>query len=113
MNSNLGAVFRQLRELKGYSQEYVACQLNISQKAYSKLEREEIKIDWKRICEFAGIIEIDPINIVKFDAHDFFKPSEKNKAQKEVDFSSKIEELYRNHIEHLEEEIRFLRKQLA
>lgn len=54
----LGNAIRIQRAIKGYSQEYMASRLNISQNAYSKLEREETEISVKRIYEIAEILEI-------------------------------------------------------
>ncbi len=34
-----------IRELKGFNQHYMAAELDISQRAYSKIEREETKLD--------------------------------------------------------------------
>ena len=45
MDKRLGGKIRQIRELKGFTQDYLATQLGISQRAYSKLERDEIKLD--------------------------------------------------------------------
>ena len=51
MNSNLGAIFRKFREFKGYSQEFVALKLGVSQRYYSKLERNEVKFLREHIIE--------------------------------------------------------------
>ncbi|MNV83727.1 helix-turn-helix protein [compost metagenome] len=44
--------------IKGYSQEYMAFRLNISQNAYSKLERGETELTVRRFYEIAEILEI-------------------------------------------------------
>lgn len=54
----LGNAIRIQRVIKGYSQEYMASRLSISQNAYSKLEREETEISVKRVYEIAEILEI-------------------------------------------------------
>ncbi|MGB0254704.1 MAG: helix-turn-helix domain-containing protein [Flavobacteriaceae bacterium] len=41
---NLTQNIRKIRELKGYSQQYVAIALNISQRQYSRLENNEVDI---------------------------------------------------------------------
>ncbi|MEZ4922382.1 MAG: helix-turn-helix transcriptional regulator [Crocinitomicaceae bacterium] len=113
MYNDLGRVFRQLRELKGYSQEYVSIQMKISQKAYSKLERNETKMDWDKICSFSQIIGISPKRLLEFDAHSFFSPEVRSEKDIELAYAAKLEELYERKIAHLEEEIRFLRMKLA
>ena len=49
MKNNIGLKIRQLRELRGFSQEYMASKLSLSQRQYSKIERNEAKIDWNKI----------------------------------------------------------------
>lgn len=46
------------RLTKGYSQEYMANELEISQNAYSKLERGETELTVRRAYEIAFILEI-------------------------------------------------------
>ena len=40
MSQNISETIRLIRESKGYSQEYMASQLNITQQAYSRLEKQ-------------------------------------------------------------------------
>ncbi|MBI1317162.1 helix-turn-helix domain-containing protein [bacterium] len=47
---------RMLRENLGYSQEYVAGQLNISQQAYSNLEKNPDSISLKRLKELGKVL---------------------------------------------------------
>jgi transcriptional regulator with XRE-family HTH domain len=46
------------RLTKGYSQEYMANELEISQNAYSKLERGETELSVRRIYEIASILDV-------------------------------------------------------
>lgn len=52
------------RQRKGYSQEAMAFELNISQGAYSKMERGESEITAKRLCEIADILEINVMELL-------------------------------------------------
>ncbi|AOM75953.1 helix-turn-helix domain-containing protein [Pedobacter steynii] len=54
----IAAKIRVQRMIKGYSQEYMAFRLDISQNAYSKLERGETKLTVRRFYEIAEILEI-------------------------------------------------------
>ncbi|WP_299707381.1 helix-turn-helix transcriptional regulator [uncultured Pontibacter sp.] len=54
----IGSTVRCIRSQKGYSQEYMAFQLNISQNAYSKLERGETEITVRRIYQIADVLEV-------------------------------------------------------
>jgi transcriptional regulator with XRE-family HTH domain len=40
--------------------------VGVSQRAYSKMERGEIKLDWNKITTIAHIFDIDPIDLVCF-----------------------------------------------
>jgi len=65
--NNIGYKIRKARELKGFSQDYVAQKLNISQRAYSKIELGEIKIDNEKIKDISSILEVNPEDLQKFD----------------------------------------------
>jgi transcriptional regulator with XRE-family HTH domain len=56
---NIGSNIKQIRELKNYSQEYMARELEISQPAYARIENGTVipKID--RLQRIADILEID------------------------------------------------------
>jgi transcriptional regulator with XRE-family HTH domain len=47
------------RLIKGYSQNYMAVQLNISQRAYCKLECGKTKLSLKRFLVIVNLLEID------------------------------------------------------
>jgi transcriptional regulator with XRE-family HTH domain len=59
MNS-VGEKIRIQRLIKNYSQQYMSFMLDISQAAYSNLERDETELTIKRIYEIAEILEISP-----------------------------------------------------
>lgn len=102
---------RQLRELRGYSQQYMAQQLGISQRAYSKIERNETQLNWKRIAEIASILDIDPIQLVTFDEARIFKLKSPSLIYGEK-ASDQLIKQYERQIQRLEDEINFLRKML-
>lgn len=54
----LGNAVRIQRVIKGYTQEYMAEKLHISQNSYSKLERGYTCLTVKRLYEIAEILEI-------------------------------------------------------
>lgn len=113
--NNAGLKIRQLRELKGFSQEYMASLLSISQRAYSKIERGEIKLDWNKIAEIAAIFEMDPVSLVSFD-EDLVFASQHSKGKTDAlqnILPQKLIELYEKRITALENEILFLREQLS
>lgn len=50
---------KEIRKQKGYSHEYVAHELDISQVAYSKLEKNETKLSVERLYKLAEILEVN------------------------------------------------------
>ncbi len=56
---NIGALIRIERQKKGYSQEYIAQQLNISQQAYSKIEKRPHKTCLETILKIATFLELN------------------------------------------------------
>lgn len=111
MEKKIGSKIRQIRELKGFTQEYLAQQLGVSQRAYSKMERDEIKVDWNKITDIAGIFNIDPLDLVSFDDNLIFNNcTQSGKFNNFNNFiPEKLVEQYEARIKQLEEEIVFLR----
>ena len=117
---HIGTKVRKLRELKGYSQEYVATQLKMVQTNYSKIERGETKdMTVTRLEEIAKVLEVDPGTILNFDDKQVLNNTSNHQ---EGGYSGNImyvkesfereRQQYQAQIKHLEEEVAFLRKML-
>ncbi len=65
--NQLANKIRKIREVKGYSQEYMALKLELSQRAYSRMEKGETKLSWERIKDISTVLEIDPVELVSAD----------------------------------------------
>lgn len=108
---------KQIRELKNISQDYVADKLEISTRAYSKIESGETSLSIKRLNEISSALDIHPLDVLGFDDKQVFN----NCTQKgnigivhNANVSSdKLQEQYENRIRHLEDEVVFLRAQLV
>ena len=61
------AAIRKRREMRNYTQEYLAYKLNISQNAYSKIELGYTKITVERLFAIADILEFDVIDFINPD----------------------------------------------
>ena len=61
-----GFNIRKVRERKGFSQEYMANSLEISQASYARLENEDTKITVERLYKIAEILDTSIIDF--FDA---------------------------------------------
>lgn len=111
-----GEKIKQIRELKGYSQEYMAMRLDMSQNNYSPIEAEEVKLTLDRLSQIAEILDVNPLDILSFDKDLVFNNHNQKGGQAGnivIQMLTEQErELYLRQIAHLEEEIRFLRNML-
>lgn len=116
MSKNIGEKIRQIRDLKGYSQEYISNKLGVSQRAYSKIERNEIKIDWEKITQISKLFEIDPLELISFDDNLVFNNCTQSgkfiNSHANFSLPEKLIQQFELRIKSLENEILFLRKLL-
>ena len=115
MKTNIGDKIRKVRELKGFTQDYMAGQLEMSQRAYSKIENNDIKLDWSRIENISKILNIEPIDLVSFDDNLVFNNCT-NSGKAHImnnNFPDELKKSYEDRIAHLEEEVLFMRGLLA
>jgi len=68
----VGDKIKKIRDLKGLKQDEMASLLNISTQAYSKIERNETKLDDERLEQIAKILELSPDFIKNFDENSLF-----------------------------------------
>ncbi|MCO5259484.1 MAG: helix-turn-helix transcriptional regulator [Crocinitomicaceae bacterium] len=64
---NIGENIKSIRELKGYSQEVMASNLDISQKTYSNIEKAGNDISYERIQKIADILEVSVTKILQLN----------------------------------------------
>ncbi len=57
---------RSLRELRGYSQEYLADKLSITQSSYARFENGAKKTDFALLEKVADVFEVDVCSIIHF-----------------------------------------------
>jgi transcriptional regulator with XRE-family HTH domain len=102
---------KQLRELKNFTQEYMANQLGLSTRAYSKIETGETQLTINRLNEISEILGIDPIEVLGFDHQNIFNncTQEGNIGINHINISDKLLEQYEKRIQQLESEVTFLR----
>lgn len=68
----IGNKIKNIRELKNLTQEYMAERLDISQAAYSKLEKGDIKVSEEKLSQIAKILDVNPDDIMSFDSQKYF-----------------------------------------
>ena len=78
----IGKKIKQLRELKNFSQEYMATQLKMSVPGYGRIERNEVDVSMERANQIANVLGISLTELISFDEKYVFN----NFAQTQNDF---------------------------
>jgi len=113
----LGHKIKNIRELKNLTQEFVAEKLDISQSAYSKIERET-KISDEKLSQIAEILEVSTEDIKAFDSQKYFNSFNNVTGDKngsfiiEIEDTELIKKLYEDKIVLLEELLKQKNKEL-
>lgn len=63
---------KNIRELKDFTQEYMAEQLGITQAAYSKIETGQTKLTSNKISDIAEIFDMDASDLIDLDMQKYF-----------------------------------------
>lgn len=63
---------KNIRELKDFTQEYMAEQLGITQAAYSKIETGQTKLTPNKISDIAEIFDMDASDLIDLDMQKYF-----------------------------------------
>ncbi len=63
----IGPKIKQIRELRNYTQEYVAEKLGMSSAGYSRIERNQVDVNYEKLNKLASIFEVDVSELIKFD----------------------------------------------
>jgi len=117
----LGEKIRQLRTQKKLTQDDMAEALNISQRAYSKIENDEVQIKIDRLHEIAKIMNIEVSSLLNKDQHQVFnsvlnsqigysQTINHNVVEKERDLYDKIINRQQEEIDYLKGIIEVLKK---
>jgi len=111
---NIGTNIRKIRELKGFSQDYMANQLKISQRQYCRIEKDETELTLSKLDSIGAILEVTTVQLLGFDEKLIFQNCENafGTNQNYYAYSEKERALFEKRIAHLEGEIIFLRNQL-
>lgn len=105
----IGDKIRILREIRGFTQDYVSSQLGVSQRAYSKLERGDTDLPYTRLEHLAQIFQVNVAHLVAlkvFPVADELIEAQLNRSEETM------LQVYVDQINHLKQEIYFLRRQI-
>lgn len=103
----IGKKIKQLRELKNYSQEFMATKLKMSVPGYGRIERNEVDVSMERANQIATVLGISLTELVSFDEKYIFN----NYAHNQNAFVINSE-LYQEDKKALNELVEYLKKQL-
>ena len=71
----IGTKIKQLRELRNYTQAYMAHSLQMSLNGYGRLERDEVDMTLQRLERIAKLLGVDLLQILCFDENRVFNGS--------------------------------------
>ncbi len=102
---------RQIRELKNITQEFIAQELDLSTRAYSKIENGETQLTINRLNEISTILGVDPIEILGFDEKQIFNQCNDNQyiGINHINMPEKLIRQYEETIKVLKEHIELLK----
>jgi len=115
MKISVAENIRLLRETRGFSQEIVAKKLNVTQQAYSNMEKNPDSMTLSRLKDLSVVLDVNLVTLIGEDnvmVQQNYNQKGGQAATQMVFSQSEIErDLYERMIAELKEEISFLRKQ--
>ena len=115
--NNIGTKIKNIRELKNYTQEFVAKKLQMTQAGYSKLERGETDIAYSKIEEVAKVLGVTTEELIAFDQQRFFNSQTNIKGNNNGiiinDMAKDVKKLYEDKIALLEKLVKVREEQLT
>lgn len=63
---------KNIRELKNYTQEYMAEKLGVTQAGYSKIEKGKTSLSYEKLVEIGRILDVSVEDIISFDYDRYF-----------------------------------------
>ena len=102
---------RKIREIRNYSQDYLAQNLGLSVRAYSKIETGETQLTIKRLNQISEVLDVHPLTILEFNEKSLFgKPTIKGDQLHEVsEFREQPIEYFKKKMEEIEYELNILK----
>lgn len=108
IDTNIGFKIKKLRELKNYTQEYMAEKLNISQSSYARFEKEDSDITVSKLTQIADVLEVNLNDLLNFNSNYIFN----NYSKTTNGFNIGNSNYEKDYINHLTKEIEHLRNVL-
>ncbi len=115
MNDLISKNIRKYREIKGFSQEYMANQLDINQASYAKIENNSTKLTVERLFAISKLLETEITDLLDLKNQTIFNQSDNETANaygKIEHFHNENKEVYKKLIQSKDEQIALLKQML-
>jgi transcriptional regulator with XRE-family HTH domain len=113
----IGQNIRKLRELRNFTQQYMAEKLEMTQGNYARIENEEIHLSEERLQKISSLLGYSKEFILQFDVEKIYDIVNEKKEQngKEVfqyQISPELKQLYESRIKSLESYVEELKNEI-
>nr|WP_310587490.1 helix-turn-helix transcriptional regulator [uncultured Dyadobacter sp.] len=112
-NVEIGEKIKKIREIKNYTQEYMAQKLEMTQAGYGKIERNESELSYPKLMKIAEVLKVSVEDIINFNEKMIFNVMHNQTGNGYVvnnGTSDQERKLYEQIIQQQKEEILFLKK---
>ncbi|WP_421754825.1 helix-turn-helix domain-containing protein [Croceimicrobium sp.] len=75
---------RKIRELKGWTRDYLAAELNLSPSGYGKIERGEVELTLSKLYQISIVLETEVDQILNLNPATILNPQEKSPKEEVV-----------------------------
>jgi len=111
----VGSKIKKIRELRDFTQLYMADSIGISQSYYARIENNTVDLSFSKLEKIAEILAIDPLQLLSFDGTQYFQSvshSQVGSGQYVDQRPITADQLgkYQQELEKLQGEVNFLRK---
>ena len=115
MNDIIAKNIKKYRELKGFSQEYMAHQLSVNQSTYAKMENSSTKITIDKLFSVAKLLEADVSEILDLKNQTIYNQDLKDNSvghQQVENLYQENKEVYQELLKAKDEQIALLKEQI-
>jgi transcriptional regulator with XRE-family HTH domain len=112
----IGEQIKKFRELRNFTQEHIAKQLDMTPQGYGKIERNEVELSIQKLATITEILGTTIQDILGFDEKFVFNSKEFKDQYNGVNYhnarTEEIKEIYESRITDLQQEVIYLRAML-
>lgn len=109
---DIGANIRKFRILNGFSQQYMANTLGVSQRQLSRIENNQTEVKFSCVQKISHALGISFYQLINHQEKTSVGKNHKNVLKNNSISANHLMKQYEKHIAHLETEVAFLRKLL-